>query len=320
MKRFTLQYILLVCFPTFVFSQIKWINVDSVFQPLPENMHVFKSEDSLNGLPNIAYYVIAPLQSKKINFTAEVGEGKRYTPSEYYTRLKQPLVVVNCTFFEFKYNQNLNVVVKNGELKAHNLKSIFDKKDSAYYYVTRSALGITKKRTASVEWAFSDSSYAYPYKFQQPATSKGLYSKVSLNDMAQKIDGTTIPYKKWKVETAVGGGPMLLKNGKITITNDEERMFSGKAKYDKHPRTAMGITANNELVILVVQGRMKGIAAGVDLLQEAKILKDIGCIDGLNLDGGGSSCMLINGKPTIAVSDKEGQRPVPAVFVIQQLQ
>jgi len=40
-------------------------------------------------------------------------------------------------------------------------------------------------------------------------------------------------------------------------------------------------------------------------------------LEALNLDGGGSSCLLINGKETIKPSDKEGQRPVPAVFMIR---
>jgi exopolysaccharide biosynthesis protein len=40
----------------------------------------------------------------------------------------------------------------------------------------------------------------------------------------------------------------------------------------------------------------------------------------LNLDGGGSSCMLINGKETIKPSDPTGQRAVPAVFLIKNKQ
>jgi exopolysaccharide biosynthesis protein len=45
---------------------------------------------------------------------------------------------------------------------------------------------------------------------------------------------------------------------------------------------------------------------------------DLGCVEAMNLDGGGSSCMLVNGKETIKPSDKEGQRPVPAVLAIQR--
>jgi exopolysaccharide biosynthesis protein len=92
-------------------------------------------------------------------------------------------------------------------------------------------------------------------------------------------------------------------------------MFTGKAFNDKHPRTAMGYTKDGKLIILVVEGRNKN-AGGATLIQEAQIFKDLGCWEALNLDGGGSSCMLVNGKETIKVSDALGQRPVPAVFII----
>ena len=80
----------------------------------------------------------------------------------------------------------------------------------------------------------------------------------------------------------------------------------------------MGYTADGKLIILVIEGRNVGKAEGADLVQEATILKNIGCIEALNLDGGGSSCMLINGKETIKPCDKTGQRAVPAVFIISE--
>ncbi|TAH06027.1 MAG: hypothetical protein EAZ16_00710 [Sphingobacteriales bacterium] len=67
-------------------------------------------------------------------------------------------------------------------------------------------------------------------------------------------------------------------------------------------------------------GRNPGVAEGVSLTELAQLLKELNCTEAMNLDGGGSSCMLINGKPTIKVSDKEGQRPVPAVFIIKTTQ
>ena len=78
----------------------------------------------------------------------------------------------------------------------------------------------------------------------------------------------------------------------------------------------MGYTKDNKLIMLVVQGRSES-SGGATLPQEAQILKDLGCWEALNLDGGGSSCLLVNGRETIKPSDKEGQRPVPAVFLIR---
>ncbi|MGL1525931.1 phosphodiester glycosidase family protein, partial [Vibrio parahaemolyticus] len=48
-------------------------------------------------------------------------------------------------------------------------------------------------------------------------------------------------------------------------------------------------TANGKMIVLVVEGRNLGKAEGADLIQLANILKDLGCIEALNLDGGGSS-------------------------------
>ena len=86
---------------------------------------------------------------------------------------------------------------------------------------------------------------------------------------------------------------------------------------DRHPRTAMGYTTNGRLIILLIEGRNPGIAEGATLADEANILLKLGCYEALNLDGGGSSCMLINGKETIKPSDKEGERGVPGVFIIR---
>ncbi len=119
------------------------------------------------------------------------------------------------------------------------------------------------------------------------------------------------------MQTAIGGGPALLQNGEIKITNNEERKFGGKAINNHEPRTAIGYTKDNKLVILVCEGRSK-TAAGLTLTQLAQILKDIGCVEALNLDGGGSSCMLINGKETNSPSGKGQQRPVPSVFLIER--
>jgi exopolysaccharide biosynthesis protein len=98
----------------------------------------------------------------------------------------------------------------------------------------------------------------------------------------------------------------------------EEGLFiSGKRALN--PRSAMGYTRDGRLIILAVQGRTPQQAAGVTLLQEAKILQDLGCYEAVNLDGGGSTCMLVNGKETVHPSDKEGERPVPSVFVIKRI-
>ena len=330
-----INYSLLIIISIGASGQLKWINVDSLYQPLPGSVHVFKSTDTLDGKPNIAYYVIADLKDKHLMFDVDTTLKRRLTPKQFYTKRCDeyprnacyfPLVVVNTTFFSFQTNQNLNVVIKDGKLVGYNIHAIPGRgKDTlTYRHPVESAIGISNKRKADVAWIYTDSTNDQALGFQNvvPILIDSSYSF----DLKKKIGCPTCFFynpeysngRHWKIRTAVGGGPVLLQHGQIRISNNEELKFAGKAIEDKHPRTAMGYTKNNKLVILVVQGRFPGIAEGATLGQEAKILQDLGCWEALNLDGGGSSCMLVNGKETIKPSDATGQRAVPAVFVIKR--
>lgn len=294
-------------------AQSPWKNVDSAYKPLPFSVHVYRRTDSLDGHPFIAYYLSAQLKDKDLLFSDQVGQGKRFTPSQYYQLEQFPLLVTNCTFFSYETNENISMVMKDGKLVSYNVPSLKGKGEDSlvYYYPTRGAIGIDRKRRADVAWVFTDSSRIRPYAFEEmPVVAKGEAAAPSIYDLRD------IEWKWWKMRTAVGGGPVLIHDGRIRITNKEEQLFAG-GEQDKHPRTAMGYTKDGRLIVLVIQGRSPGVAEGATLEQEAKILFDLKCFEALNLDGGGSSCMLINGKPTIKPSDKEGERPVPAVFLIR---
>jgi exopolysaccharide biosynthesis protein len=317
----------LLFFSISVSAQLHWQNVDTLYQPLPKSVHVYKTTDSMfDGKPNIAYYVIADLKDKHLLFDADTTYKRRLTPSQFYEKNKQPLLVVNCTFFSFETNQNLNIVVKDSKLVGYNIHSQPGRgKDTLqYWHFFRSAIGIDKKRKADVAWLYTDSTDKFAHPFQTPPKKyKNLVNDPGLKEpFTDTLSGQLVTGKNnfpdWKMQTAVGGGPVLLQSGEIKITNEEEMMFVGKAINDKHPRTAMGYTKDDKLIILVVQGRFPMIAEGATLNQQAQLLKDLGCWEALNLDGGGSSCMLVNGKETIKPSSAGVQRPVPAVFIISK--
>jgi hypothetical protein len=316
MKTRSFLAALLFLAPFFSIAQLQWKTVDSLFGPLPASMHVYRTNDSLDGKPNIAYYVSVDLKDKSLNITTQVGNGKRLTPSQYFDQEKKPLLVMNCTFFEFVHNSNQNIVVKDGKMAAFQVHSIAGRgKDTfTYRHAFGSAIGIAKNRKADVAWIYNDSSAAYPYASQAVIDN----FRDSIQNLTRNAMLSKGAFKKWKMKTAVGGGPVLLQNGEVLITNNQELKFTGKAINDKHPRTAMGYTGDGKLIFLVIEGRFPNKAEGATLTQVANMLKDIGCVEGLNLDGGGSSCLLINGKETIKPSDKEGQRAVPAVVLINQ--
>lgn len=306
-------------------SSVAWQSMNHLFEPLPSSIQVWKTTSPLEGKPNIAWCVIADLQDKHLRFVTDTTMGRRLTPAQFYARNQQPLLVMNGTFFEFVHPRNLNVVIRHGKALSYNLHSIPQRgKDTlTFLHPFRSALGINRKRRADVAWIYTDSASGEVLTSQHPVkpfrdSSAGItLTTVHRKTAAVRFGQSEPVFRPWRVQTAIGGGPVLIQNGQIFITNNEELMFAGSAVNDKHPRTAIGYTSDGKLVMLVVEGRAPGKAEGASLVQLAAMMKELGCVEALNLDGGGSSCLLVNGKETIRPSDKEGQRPVPAVFMIK---
>jgi len=326
MKETVTCFIFFLC----IFSskaQSKWVNIDSLYQPLPASVHVYKSSDPLDGRPNVMYYAVADLKDKSLNFTTDTTYKRRLTPTQFYYKNNEPLLVVNCSFFSFATDQNLNVVIKNGKLVGYNEETIPAKGHDTltYFHSFYGAFGISKKRNADVAWVYTDSSKNFAYASQLPIHFiRDSIENTSLDYVNKRTSiisghsGISSPsFQKWKMKTAIGGGPVLVQNGEIKITNNEERKFGGKAINNLEPRTAIGYTKDHKIIILVCEGRSLN-AAGLSLVQFAKILKDLECVEALNLDGGGSSCLLVNGKETNTPSTKGVQRPVPSVFLVEK--
>jgi hypothetical protein len=303
---------LLLLLPGFCLAQLRWKKVNNEYDSLPKSIRVFRTTDSLNGRPFRAYCLEVRLKDKHLEFTTQTGRGKCYTPSQYYASEGRPYVVVNGGYFSFQTLQNLNVIIRNGKMEAYNITALKSLYSDSFYYATRSALGITKKRRADVAWLFTDTAKRWPYAFQtHPIIAKGSNPDPSLKDLR-----TLEQWKWWKMQTAIGGGPVLVQDGSVFISNKEEQLFAYESN-DRHPRTAIGYTRNRRLIILVIQGRYPGFAEGATLEEAARILVELGCVEAINLDGGGSSCMLVNGKETIQPANKEGQRPVASVFMVK---
>ncbi|MGZ8544914.1 MAG: phosphodiester glycosidase family protein, partial [Flavisolibacter sp.] len=267
--------LLFLLFPLLVPAQsLLWKNVDSLYGPLPSSVKVYLTEQNHDSSPFRAFYVIADIKNKKLDYLTDTTNGRRFTPGQFYERNKAPLVVVNGTFFSFATNQNLNVVIKDGKLVGNNIHSIPGRgKDTlTYRHPIGSALGISKKRKADVAWLLTDSTSNIPLASQFPLPLiKDSFYRPGIKYLKEKASTPHHSgFEKWKMQTAIGGGPVLVQAGEVKITNNEEWKFAGKAIHDKHPRTAMGYTADRKLIILVIEGRNPQ-AAGASLIQTAQI-------------------------------------------------
>ncbi|MFH1542289.1 MAG: phosphodiester glycosidase family protein [bacterium] len=100
----------------------------------------------------------------------------------------------------------------------------------------------------------------------------------------------------------ISGGPRLLKKGRVYVSKHEENFRVDIAK-GRAARTAVGVTKDNKLLLITVDGphrqtnRDKSPSSiGVSLEELSELLLNLGAVEAMNLDGGSSSTMVINGE------------------------
>jgi hypothetical protein len=118
-----------------------------------------------------------------------------------------------------------------------------------------------------------------------------------------------------KAEDIIGGGPQLIRGGEVAITNDAEKI-SPAFLSDRHPRTAIGRLKSGKLLLLTVDGRQPGTSVGISLPGLTSLLLEFGAVDAINLDGGGSTTMVIQNNVVNRPSDQTGERPVSDAILV----
>ncbi|WP_165967251.1 phosphodiester glycosidase family protein [Jeotgalibacillus sp. S-D1] len=124
-------------------------------------------------------------------------------------------------------------------------------------------------------------------------------------------------------QSIINGAPRLLKDGRIAITADKEGFnwssdFYYRFALYRHPRTLVGIKENGNLLFVTVDGRNPDGSIGLSFLESAELLKSLGAVDGMNLDGGGSTTMVINDALVNDPSDSAGERPIAdGIFILE---
>ncbi len=117
-----------------------------------------------------------------------------------------------------------------------------------------------------------------------------------------------------------GGGPRLLVRGRVAVAASAEGFAPLSAPgfvASRHPRTLAGVKRDGTLLLVTVDGRRAGWSAGVTLPEAARVMRSLGARDALNLDGGGSSGMVVRGELVSRPSDPSGERAVSdGIFVL----
>jgi exopolysaccharide biosynthesis protein len=116
------------------------------------------------------------------------------------------------------------------------------------------------------------------------------------------------------IVAAIGGGPVIVKDGKLIARANEA--FSTAQLLPHDPRTGVGQRADGKVVMVAVDGRQPGYSAGVTNLELAQAMMQLGVISASALDAGGSTTMAFDGKLLNSPSDRGGERSVAEALLV----
>jgi len=142
----------------------------------------------------------------------------------------------------------------------------------------------------------------------RPTKDSGIYV---FNSMKRDLLSKLLSYKV----DVTNGVPQLIKNGKIDITWEQEKASKSFAE-TRHPRTAVAKLKDGKFLMMTVDGRQPGVSVGMSLQELAEYLFSLGAVDAMNLDGGGSTTMFLDGKVVNKPSDANGERKIGDAIVV----
>lgn len=137
----------------------------------------------------------------------------------------------------------------------------------------------------------------------------------SLIEVFPVSDPPNTTSEQWKeMEHIVGGAPVLISMGNVIEDHSSEQTIESFLT-KRHSRTAIGIKSSGDWVFVVVNGRFYGLLGGMTIKELADFMLELGCIEALNLDGGGSSILVVDG---VVINEpcgnlKENNKQVEAV-------
>lgn len=100
------------------------------------------------------------------------------------------------------------------------------------------------------------------------------------------------------IQEAISGSPLLIRDGEVVVNSSSDTVY--------HPRTAVGIKADDTVVLYMVDGRQAPYSVGMNIYELAVMMKQLGCVRAINLDGGGSSCFATQREGEIGESRTGG--------------
>lgn len=230
----------------------------------------------------------------------------------------------SISFLEVKPSKNAPNITLGAEEKELKTTSVFGKENNALAAINGTFFDV--KNGGSVDFI----------KVNGKVISQNQLGKNEKRARHQQaaivIDNGKLQIKKWNGSTKWENNLTekdIMNSGPLLLFNQEEQ-FLDTAAFNRlrHPRSAVGIKANGNVILLTVDGRNEN-SAGMSLLELTKTMRWLGCVSAINLDGGGSTTLWVNGFGNNGVVnypsdnkrwDHEGERKVANVILLKKKQ
>ena len=279
-----------------------WEIVESTTPNFPAGIKIMKGRN--DELPINAWAAIIDPRDPDVDLNVIVSEDidRRETLTQF-SQNKKARVVVNGGYFliDKTPTEHVGLLYVNNRTVAPATRSVL--RNNKRYFTARGALGYLDDGGIDISWVKSRNDSIF--NFSEPVK----------NQPEEPVDSFDFSKAEtWEVDDAIHAGPVLMHDGKIRVTSNEE-VFFGSTIPDIHPRTAAGYRNSGELVLLVVDGRQVD-SRGVDLQELAILMRDLGCVEAINLDGGGSSAMVVDGKLLNRPAGTTSQREVMSAIAV----
>jgi len=233
-------------------------------------------------VPLRAWSVIIPNNKQnKISVLVSSDEDRLDTP-ENLAMLKGAIVVINGGYYtRGKFPVNHVGLLKSNDTLIEPASSTVIR-ENIRYNINRGAFGIFSNGRVDIGWSSTRNDSIFVW--DNPVRNR-------------PGKPANLDYKKakfWDVKEALHAGPVLISDGKINVTTEEEVFFNTPVD-GVQPRSAIGYKKNGDIVIMVVDGRQVD-SRGAYLEELAMLMLQFYCHEALNLDGGGSSALIVAGK------------------------
>lgn len=284
--------------------EMEWSPMDEFTTGLPPSIRVRYGIDRERPIRVFLVEVAAGDTSLQISAEPATGADRRETPSGM-ARRTGACVLINGGYYWIDREgrgRQIGLLAQGGEVLSAPLDGIVWQR--VRYPVARATIGAIAGGLPEISWA--SGSRSRTVRWPDPLDNR-------LGRPALAPDSSLAT--PWPVQWALSAGPALVWNGEARVYREEEGFFDSYIPR-LHPRSAVGITDDGRLLFVVVDGRQPH-SRGVYLEELATILRDLGAVRAINLDGGGSSSLVVNGTLVNRPSGSESEREIASALAVQ---